>query len=108
MLLPTQGTALRRRLEEWFESRGLVPSVAAEFDDSALLKAFGEAGAGIFAGPAAIAEEISRTYTARVIGSTEEVTERFYALSPERRLKHPSVVAITEAAREQLFGSGHH
>jgi len=107
MLLPTQGTALRRRLEEWFEARGLALGVAAEFDDSALLKAFGEAGAGVFAGPTAIAEEISRTYTARTIGSTEEVTERFYALSPERRLKHPSVVAITEAAREQLFGSGH-
>lgn len=106
MLLPTQGTALRRRLEEWFESRGLVPAVAAEFDDSALLKAFGEAGAGVFPGPTAIAGEISRTYGARVIGSTEEVTERFYALSPERRLKHPSVVAITEAAREQLFGAG--
>lgn len=106
MLLPTQGTALRRRLEEWFESRGLVPVVAAEFDDSALLKAFGEAGAGVFPGPTAIADEISRTYGARVIGSTEEVTERFYAISPERRLKHPSVVAITEAAREQLFGAG--
>ncbi|HZX21897.1 MAG TPA: transcriptional activator NhaR [Woeseiaceae bacterium] len=105
MLLPGQGTALRRRLEEWFEANNLVPVVAAEFDDSALLKAFGEAGAGAFAGPTAIADEICRTYGTRVIGSTEEVRERFYAISPERRLKHASVVAITEAAREQLFGA---
>ncbi len=103
MLLPTAGTALRRRLEEWFESRGLVPRIAAEFDDSALMKAFGEAGAGVFCGPTAIAGEIARTYGARIIGSTEEVRERYYAISPERRLEHPSVVAITEAARTQLF-----
>lgn len=108
MLLPTPGTALRRRLEEWFEAHGMVPYVAAEFDDSALLKAFGEAGAGVFAAPSAIAGEIERTYGARVIGTTDEVRERYYALSPEQRLKHPSVVAITEAARAQLFGAAAH
>ncbi len=105
MLLPVQDSALRRRLEDWFESQEMVPRPVAEFEDSALLKAFGEAGAGIFPGLTAIAAEIERTYGVTAIGGTEEVRERFYAISPEQRLKHPSVVAITEAAREKLFAN---
>lgn len=104
LLLPAPGSALRRRLDEWFESQALVPRVAAEFDDSALLKAFGQAGSGLFPGPTAIEEEICRMYDAGVVGRTDEVRERFYAISPERRLKHPAVLAITESARSQLFG----
>ena len=103
MLLPTKNSALRRRLDEWFETHGIAPQVAGEFDDSALLKAFGEAGAGIFAGPSAIEEEITRMYRVAVIGRTREITERYYAISPERRLKHEAVIAITQMAREDLF-----
>jgi LysR family transcriptional activator of nhaA len=103
MLLPTQHSALRRRLDDWFEDHEISPRIAGEFDDSALLKAFGEAGAGIFAAPSVIEEEICRMYRTSVIGRTDEIEERFYAISPERRLRHPAVVLITDTARADLF-----
>ena len=105
MLLPSQKSALRRRLDDWFESQELYPKIAGEFDDSALLKAFGEAGAGVFAGPTAIEAEICRMYRMSVIGQTDELKERFYAISPERRLSHPSIVLITDTARSDLFAA---
>lgn len=104
MLLPSQHSALRRRLDDWFESRQISPRIAGEFDDSALLKAFGEAGLGVFAAPTVIEKEICRMYRMAVVGQTDELQERFYAISPERRLKHPSVVMITDTARARLFG----
>ena len=103
VLLPMTGSAQRRSLEGWFEEIGVTPEIVAEFDDSALLKAFGEAGAGIFAGPSVIAEEICRMYRMAAIGQTDEITERYYAISPERRLRHESVVLITDTARSDLF-----
>ena len=105
MLLPTPNSALRRRLDDWFEAHEVFPRIIGEFDDSALLKAFGEAGTGIFAGPTVIAEEICRMYRMSVIGETDEIKERFYAISPERRLKHASVVMITDTARSDLFST---
>lgn len=104
LLLPSQHSALRRRLDDWFESHDLSPRIAGEFDDSALLKAFGEAGAGLFAAPTVIEEEICRMYRMAVIGQTDEIRERFYAISTERLLKHPSIVMITDTARSRLFG----
>lgn len=104
LLLPSQHSALRRRLDDWFESHNLSPRIVGEFDDSALLKAFGEAGAGLFAAPTVIEEEICRMYRMAVVGQTEEIKERFYAISPERRLKLPPVVLITDTARSDLFG----
>ncbi len=103
MLLPSQNSALRRRLDDWFETHDLSPRVAGEFDDSALMKAFGEAGAGLFAASTAIEEEICRMYRMAVVGRTDEIEERFYAISPERRLKHPSVLLITNTACADLF-----
>jgi len=103
MLLPTQHSALRRRLDDWFEDHEISPRIAGEFDDSALLKAFGEAGAGIFAAPSVIEAEICRMYRTAVVGRTDEIEERFYAISPERRLRHPSLVLITDTARSGLF-----
>ena len=76
----------------------------AEFDDSALLKAFGEAGIGLFPAPDVIAAEIERTYHSRVVGVAEGVRETYFAISPERKLKHPAVVEITQSARSALFG----
>lgn len=105
MLLPTQNSALRRRLDDWFESHELFPRIAGEFDDSALLKAFGEAGVGVFAGPTAIEAEICRMYRMAVIGQTDEIKERYYAISPERRLSHPSIILITDTARSDLFAT---
>jgi LysR family transcriptional activator of nhaA len=103
MLLPSQHSALRRRLDDWLDSHRIVPRIVGEFDDSALLKAFGEAGAGLFAAPSVIEKEICKMYGMAVVGQTDSVTERFYAISPERRIKHPAVVRITEAARSDLF-----
>jgi len=103
LLLPSQNSALRRQIDDWFEANGIVPAIAGEFSDSALLKAFGEAGVGVFAGPTVIEQEICRMYQTSVIGRTDAIIERFYAISPERRLKHAAVVAITNTAREDLF-----
>lgn len=103
MLLPSRHSALRRHMDDWFEINDLMPEVVGEFDDSALLKAFGEAGVGIFAGPTVIEEEICRMYRMSVIGEAAEIRESFYAISAERRLKHDAVVAITDIARKGLF-----
>jgi len=103
LLLPAVNSALRRRLDEWFETEAIVPQIAGEFDDSALMKAFGEAGAGLFCAPTVIESEVSAMYQVDVIGRTDAVTEKFYAISPERRLKHPAVVMIMKTARAKLF-----
>jgi LysR family transcriptional activator of nhaA len=103
MLLPTKNSALRRRLDDWFEAQGIAPQIAGEFDDSALLKAFGEAGAGIFVAPTVIEAEVGRMYRASAIGRAKDLTESYFAISPERRLRHEAVVTITETARERLF-----
>lgn len=102
-LLPTEKTTLRRSLEQWFEAEGIRPFVAAEIADSSLLKTFGQAGIGLFAAPSVIEAEIRRQYQVEVIGRVDSVVERFYAISFERRLKHPAVLAISSAAREELF-----
>ncbi|NVB39714.1 transcriptional activator NhaR [Pseudenhygromyxa sp. WMMC2535] len=103
-LLPMPRSTVRRELDRWFDSHGLTPEVVGQFDDSALLKVFGQSGVGVFAGPSAIEDEIKRQYGVQVLGRTDEIQERFYAISIERRLKHPGVVAISESARHELFG----
>lgn len=104
-LLPTDNTWLRRSLEQWFESVGVRPRVIAEFEDSALLKVFGQQGVGIFAAPSAIANEICAQYAVEVLGQTDEIKERFYAITVERRIKNPAVVAISTSARSELFST---
>jgi LysR family transcriptional activator of nhaA len=104
VLLPVGATALRRSLDDWFDACDIAPRVIAEFDDSALLKAFGEAATGLFPAPTAITPQIEHMYHARRIGEVEGMTESYFAISPERKLKHPAVVRITELARERLFG----
>ncbi|MBF8258443.1 MAG: nhaR [Actinobacteria bacterium] len=98
-LLPTVNTALRKNLEKWFDAEGIHPVVVGEFEDSGLLKAFGQEGHGLFAAPSLIESEVRRQYRVHVIGRLESIRERFYAISIERKLKHPAVVAISEAAR---------
>jgi LysR family transcriptional activator of nhaA len=102
-LLPTINTALRRALDQWFEAEDLHPPVAGEFEDSALLKAFGESGRAVFPAPTAIERDVCRHYRVAVVGRTPKVRERYYAISAERRLKHPGVLAITATARTELF-----
>ena len=106
MLLPGEDVALRSRLKQWLEAQGVHPRIVGEFDDGALQKAFGQGGIGIFAAPTAIADEVIQQYRVVAIGHTGEITEQFYAISVERRLTHPAVVAISSAARQKLFRTG--
>ena len=98
------GARLRRTLDQWLEHEGIRPRVVAEFEDRALMKAFGEAGAGIFTSPTAVEDDVKAKYGVQVISRTDDISERFYAISAERRIKHPAVATITTAARRDLFG----
>jgi LysR family transcriptional activator of nhaA len=105
-LLPSEGTALRRALEAWFEASGIRPVITGEFDDSALMKAFGARGLGVFPAARVLEDEIRDQYGVQVVGRVEEVRESFYAITVERRLRHPAVVTLAGAARDALFGRG--
>ena len=102
-LLPRQDSALRLALDDWFEREGIRPRIVGEFDDSALLKALGQAGVGLFPAPSSIAGEVRRQYGVRLLGTIASVRQRFYAITVDRRLKHPAVIAICDAARRDLF-----
>ncbi len=103
MLLPTQNTVLRRSLDGWFRERNIVPNIVGEFEDPALMKVFGEASVGIFPALAAVEADVRRLCDVRVVGVADGVVERFYAISAERRLKHPGVTAVSEGARYRLL-----
>jgi LysR family transcriptional activator of nhaA len=105
LLLPVPGTTLRRSLDQWFDEEEIRPRIRGEIADSALLKAFAATGAGIFAAPSAVEEEVAQMYGVTVVGREESLRERFYAISVEERLKHPAVVAISQQARRQVFRS---
>jgi LysR family transcriptional activator of nhaA len=102
-LLPAENTALRRSLEQWFDTLQVKPKVCGEFADTALLKIFGQNGTGVFAVRSVLEHDSQRLYGVRLVGRVESIRERCYAISAEKKLKHPAVVAITEAARAQLF-----
>ena len=102
LLIPGEMTVVRNRLLQWFDGRHLYPRIVGEFDDSALMKAFGRAGAGVFIAPTPIAKEVEQQYDVLAIGQTDEVRDHFYAISVERKISHPAVAVITEAAREWL------
>lgn len=103
LLLPSDINVVQSRLLQWFDKLRIHPRVVGEFDDSALMKAFGQAGTGVFIAPTPIAAEVEKQYGVVVIGQTDEVREQFYAISVERKISHPAVAAITETAREWLF-----
>lgn len=107
-LLPADGTALRRALDDWFETVAIRPEIRGVFDDSALLKSFGQVGAGVFAAPTAVAAIICSQYKVQTIGTVDDIRERFFAISIDRKLRHPAVIAITKAARQHLFGRARH
>lgn len=104
-LLPTAGSNLRHSLDNWFDSEGIRPQVIGEFKDSALMKTFGSGGAGLFVAPSAIEAEVKSHYGVKALGLIPTVHESFYAISVERRLKHPAVVTLCEAARDSLFAN---
>lgn len=103
-LFPAQNSALRRSLDQWFAAQRIRPVPVAEIDDSAVLKAFGQSGVGLFVAPTVMETEVRRQHGVSVVGRIDEVRERFYAISVDRRLTHPAVVAISRAARQDLFG----
>lgn len=102
-LLQGRSSTVRRLLDNWFEAQGLHPMIRAEFDDSALLKVFGQAGEGLFAAPFVIHEETCRQHEVEVVGELPSLHEHFYAIAADRRLKHPAVVAISKSARDNVF-----
>ncbi len=103
MLLPTDNTDLRRSLDQWFETLNIRPDIVGEFEDYALLRAFGQAGSGVFPVPSVFEKQLKQQDSLRRVGRTEEVHIRFFAISAERKLKHPAVVAICDTARRDLF-----
>jgi LysR family transcriptional activator of nhaA len=103
MLLPTENTAIRRTLDQWFDGLGVRPRVVGEFDDSELSWEFGGTGMAIFSAPLVLETHLARLYNVQRIGWAPDIPSRFYAISVERQLKHPAAVAICEAARNSLF-----
>ncbi len=103
LLMPSSIHPLRGAIDKWLDKSRLHPNVIAEFDDSALMKAFGQQSAGVFVAPAAIKDEIERQYKSKEIGCVDEITETFYAISVERKITHPVVAKLLKAARESLF-----
>jgi LysR family transcriptional activator of nhaA len=103
-LLQATNTAVRRGIDQWLDTMGIRPDIVGEFEDSELLWEFGGAGEGIFPVPTILEKQLTRLHRVKVIGRTDRVRSRFYAISVERRLKHPAVVAICETARRELFG----
>lgn len=104
-LVATENVAVRRALDRWFEQQQLAPRVVAEFEDSALLKSFGAAGHGIFVVPTLVAKTVKKQLGVHAIGRIREVRERYYAITVERKRKHPAVLALCSAARERLAAS---
>lgn len=96
-------SAMRQRLDLWLSEQGLHPRVVGEFDDAALMKAFGREGQGVFMSPTVLEDETCEQYEVKVLGRTEALVEEFYAISVERRITHPCVVAITESARGRFL-----
>lgn len=105
MLIPSRASSVRAQFEAWLTRHRLQPRVVAEFDDSALMKAFGREGRGVFLSPSVVEARTMAQYSVEALGRSDELVESFYAISVERRITHPCVAAITQAARDALFGS---
>ena len=105
MLIPGGSSSVRPQFETWLTRHQLQPRVVGEFDDGALMNAFGRHGDGIFISPSVVEDETIRQYGVQVIGRSDEMVDDFYAISMERRITHPGVAAITQAARSDLFSA---
>ncbi len=103
LLLPSPGNQLRTDIDQWLDKNRLHPKIVAEFDDSALMKAFGQEGVGIFLAPTALEQEVMQQYSVKAIGQTDDIKESFYAISVERRVINPIVSAVIESANKTLF-----
>ena len=103
LLLPGVHAVVRSHIDRWLDDQRLTPRLMGEFDDGALMKAFGRAGAGFFPGPAVLADEICLSYNVRCIGQVDEIQEGFWAITAERRVSHPAIMTVMESARVALF-----
>jgi LysR family transcriptional activator of nhaA len=106
LLIPTGSAAAHGFLGRWFDEHALHPQVVGEFDDTALMKTFGQAGLGLFPAPSVMRREVREVYGVEVVGEARDIDVRYFAISTERRLKHPAVMAVTEHARQDLFVDG--
>ncbi len=104
MLIQGPQSSVRQQLDHWLNKHHLQPRIVGEFDDSALMNAFGREGRGIFTSPTVLEQETQTQFGVEAIGRSSELVEEFFAISVERRISHPCVVAITESARSDLFG----
>ena len=102
-LMPADNTDLRRSLEHWLEVHGVRPIIVGEFEDSALAAVFSEAAIGAFASPTPTESQVKRQYGLTVLGRARDITASYYAISLDRRLKHPAVIAISEFAHRSVF-----
>lgn len=105
MLLPTEQFGIRQLFDEWTHEHKIFPDVVGQFDDSALIKSFGQRGLGVFFMPTAIADKVCENFGVQIIGQTDQVKHKFYAISAERKINHPAVLAICETARSCIFAS---
>lgn len=101
-LMPSDSSSVQPKLLQWLDRQHILPRVVGEFDDSALMKAFGQAGAGAFVVPTAIADEVANQYKVKILGKTDEIREQFFAITSEQYLSNPALVAISETARDWL------
>lgn len=105
LLIPGEDSAVRAPLLRWLRGQDIHPQLVGEFDDGALMKSFGQAGAGVFPAPSAIAAEVATQYGVMPIGRTDAVKEHFYLITVERKLSHPAALAVSKAAHQKLFGT---
>ena len=108
LLLPGRHAAVRGQIDRWLNDQRLTPRLMGEFDDSALMKAFGQAGAGCFPGPAVLADEICLRYNVRCIGQVNDIHEAFWLITAERRVSHPAIMTVMESARMALLSTTTH
>jgi len=104
LLIPGVQASVRQQLEAWLTRHSITPRIVGEFDDGALMTAFGRQGKGVFMVPGVMEAETVAQFNVQCVGRSEELVDEFFAVSVERRITHPCVVAITDAARGQLFG----
>jgi LysR family transcriptional activator of nhaA len=103
-LLPMKNSAFRQLLDQWFEAHSIQPRILGEFQDTALLTTFGQTGTGIFAAPLAIEREVQKRYRVKKLGDLDGRITEYYAVSAERKIKHPAATVIAEVAKHKLFG----
>ncbi len=102
LLLPRKSNAMRRSLDHWFDEYDIKPEILAEFDDSALMKTFGEQGAGLFPAPLILRQDLAENRNVFPVGIATGVNESLVAITPERRLRHDSVLSLIDNARTTI------